>query len=86
MENVINITAEQFRLKRLRRQVREDFDNDVRVLNASYQAEIAKLKKKRDDGLQQLAEEEGRIVIAYQQQKARMIAAAQAEAEEGGRP
>lgn len=86
MENVINITAEQFRLKRQRRQVREDYDNDIRILSASHHVEIAKLKKKRDDRLQELADEEGRIVLAYQQQKARMMAEAHAEAGEGGRP
>lgn len=82
MENTItiNIREEEFRLRRQRKQVRRDYDEEVRLLQADLRAAVLKLAKKRDDRLQELAAEEGRIIMAYQNQKARM----EAELQKGG--
>ena len=68
----INIREEEFRLHRQREQVKRDYDENVRLLQADLHAAVLKLQKKRDDRLQELAAEEGRIIMAYQNQKARM--------------
>ena len=80
MENTINIREEEFRLHRQREQVKRDYDEEVKLLQADLHTAVLKLKKKRDDKLQELAAEEGRVVMAYQKQKARMMA----ELQEGG--
>lgn len=82
MENTItiNIREEEFRLRRQREQVRREFNEEVRILQADLHAAVIKLAKKRDDRLQELAAEEGRIIMAYQNQKARM----EAELRKGG--
>lgn len=82
MENTItiNIREEEFRLRRQREQVRRDYNEEVRLLQADLHAAVLKLAKKRDDRLQELAAEEGRIIMAYQNQKARM----EAELKKGG--
>lgn len=82
MENTItiNIREEEFRLRRQREQVRRDYNEEVRLLQADLHAAVLKLAKKRDDRLQELAAEEGRIIMAYQNQKARL----EAELQKGG--
>ena len=80
MEKTINIREEEFRLHRQREQVKRDYDEEVKLLQADLHTAVLKLKKKRDDKLQELAAEEGRVVMAYQKQKARMMA----ELQEGG--
>ena len=82
MENTItiNIREEEFRLHRQREQVRRDYNEEVRLLQADLNAAVLKLAKKRDDRLEELAAEEGRIIMAYQNQKARM----EAELQKGG--
>ena len=80
MEKTINIREEEFRLHRQREQVKRDYNEEVKLLQADLHTAVLKLKKKRDDKLQELAAEEGRVVMAYQKQKARMMA----ELQEGG--
>ena len=82
MENTItiNIREEEFRLRRHREQVRRDYNEEVRLLQADLHAAVLKLAKKRNDRLQELSAEEGRIIMAYQNQKARM----EAELKKGG--
>ena len=82
MENTItiNIREEEFRLRRQREQVIRDYNEEVRLLQADLHAAVLKLAKKRDDRLQELAAEEGRIIMAYQNQKVRL----EAELQKGG--
>ena len=82
MENTltINLREEEFRLRRQREQVRRDYNEEVRLLQTDLHAAVLKLAKKRDDRLQELSAEEGRIIMAYQNQKARM----EAELKKGG--
>ena len=80
MEKTINIREEEFRLHRQREQVKRDYNEEVKLLQEDLHTAVLKLKKKRDDKLQELAAEEGRVVMAYQKQKARMMA----ELQEGG--
>ncbi len=84
MDKMINIKGEEFRLKRERQEVRASYEREVSILRQGLQAEILKLQKKRDDRLQELAYQEGRIVATYQLQKAALLA--EAKKEEGDQP
>ena len=84
MDKMINIKGEEFRLKRERQEVRATYEREVSILRQELNAEILKLQKKRDDRLQELAYQEGRIVATYQIQKAALLA--EAKKEEGDQP